>query len=96
MLNAEPAPDLTAPPSRMRSSSGSLTKGITGDTLTPTGMPAWASSPDGRSRRCGAAARVHDARQVAVERRDRHVDRRQALRGHRRDQVDVALDPPTW
>lgn len=41
----------------MRSISGSLTKGITGETLTPTGMPAAASVSIVRSRRCGAAAR---------------------------------------
>ncbi len=41
----------------MRSISGSLTKGITGETLTPTGTPASASVAIVRSRRCGEAAR---------------------------------------
>ena len=37
-------------------------------------------------------ARLQDARQVRVQRGDRHVDGDQALRRHRRDQVEVALD----
>ncbi len=37
-------------------------------------------------------ARLEDARQCRVERGDRHVDRDQSACGHRRDQVEVALD----
>ena len=55
-LKARLAPAAAAA-SRMRSSSGSLRKGITGETLTPTGTPARASVSMVRSRRCGAAAR---------------------------------------
>jgi hypothetical protein len=78
--------------SRMRSSSGSFRNGITGDTLTPTGMPAaasarWSQPPLGR---CGT--RLHHARQLRVERGDRHVDRGQPPCRHRRDEVDVAFD----
>jgi hypothetical protein len=39
MLNAEPASESRAA-CRMRSNSGSFSKGITGETLTPTGMPS--------------------------------------------------------
>ena len=56
MLKAEVAP-ADAAASRIRSSSGSLRKGITGDTLTPTGTPARARVSIVRSRRCGEAAR---------------------------------------
>ena len=56
MLKALVAP-ASAAASRMRSSSGSLRKGITGDTLTPTGTPASASALMVCSRRCGEAAR---------------------------------------
>jgi hypothetical protein len=77
----------------MRSSSGSLRKGITGDTLTPTGTPARARVSECAqpppARRRGAPA----ARQRPIERGDGDVDRGQAPRRHRRDQVEVALDP---
>jgi hypothetical protein len=77
----------------MRSSSGSLRKGITGDTLTPTGTPARASAPIVRSRRYRRrGARLQDARQRPIQRGDRDVDRGQAPGRHRRDQVEVALD----
>jgi len=56
MLKADVAPASRAA-SRMRSSSGSFKNGITGDTLTPTGMPALASFSIVRRRRSGAAAR---------------------------------------
>jgi hypothetical protein len=56
MLKAEVAPAACAA-SRMRSSSGSFRNGITGDTLTPTGMPASASAAMVRNRRSGDAAR---------------------------------------
>ena len=56
MLNARLAPAAAAA-SRMRSSSGSLRKGMTGDTLTPTGTPACTSVSMQRRRRCGEAAR---------------------------------------
>ena len=56
MLKAELAP-ASAAAARMRSSSGSFRNGITGDTLTPTGMPAAASLRMVCNRRSGAAAR---------------------------------------
>ena len=56
MPNAELAP-APAAASRMRSISGSLMKGMMGETLTPTGTPARASASMVRMRRCGAAAR---------------------------------------
>ena len=92
MLKARLAPAAAAA-SRMRSSSGSLRKGITGDTLTPTGTPACASvsmAAQPPLRRGGA--RLHHACEGRVERGDRDVDRRQAVGSHRRDQVEVALD----
>jgi hypothetical protein len=78
----------------MRSSSGSLRNGITGDTLTPTGMPASASARMVRRRRCGDAARGSSLRaSFGVERGDRQVHRNASRCGrHRRDQVEVALD----
>jgi hypothetical protein len=64
-----------------------------GATITPTGTPARASASSACSRRCGAAARGSIRRaSVAIERRDRQVDARHALRRHRRDDVEVALD----
>ena len=66
---------------------------MTGATSTPTGTPAFASAAISCSRRCGAGgARIELARELAVEHRDRDEDARQLLRGHRREQVDVALD----
>ena len=57
---------LVAPASRaaarMRSISGSLRNGITGETLTPTGTPAATSAEIVRRRRAGAAARGSRAR----------------------------------
>ena len=56
MPNADVAP-ADAADARMRSMSGSLRKGMIGETLTPTGTPALASASIVFSRRCGAAAR---------------------------------------
>jgi hypothetical protein len=56
MLKACFAPAWAAA-SRMRSISGSLMKGITGDTLTPTGTPAATSLSTVFNRLSGCAAR---------------------------------------
>jgi hypothetical protein len=67
-------------------------KGICGATLTPTGMPASASASYGAQApvgRCGA--RLHAAGQLRIERGDGDVHRRQALCGHGREQIQVAL-----
>ena len=67
--------------SRMRSSSGSLMNGITGDTLTPTGTPDFGQAADGLARRrSGAAARGSRMRASAgIERGDRDTYHRRHL-----------------
>jgi hypothetical protein len=55
MLKPDLAPAAAA--STTRSMSGSLRKGITGETLTPTGMPAWVKADTASRRRWGLAAR---------------------------------------
>ena len=69
-----------------------------GATITPAGMPASTScahrfEPARRRRR----ARLHDARELAVERGDRQRDLRPDALGHARQDVDVAHDQvPIW
>lgn len=66
--------------------------GITGATLTPTGMPASASVRIAQPSRRRGCARLQLACQLGVERGDGHRRHGQVLRRHRRQQVDVAFD----
>ena len=72
--------------------STSVSPGITGATITPTGTPASVSARTAPPRGRRAGAGLHDARQRRIEGRDADVDVHQPGGGQRGEQIEIARD----